>query len=455
MLRWKPTEFGYATMNSNELGPSAPSLPGFILFAVTGLTAIFVLLAMSRAGSRPGAFVIGAAWLRFVMSAFHTFTYRPLVAGMSANALGSLGLFALGLLMIDWRNLALRLLLPIYALILIALASAAVNGAGVVSGLVTVLTKYGYLIVISLSVYEAMRRTKNGSFMTSLLWAFAPLFIFQALSLALGISKHTETDETAASFIGGYNHEAAFSVALAGCLTVVCFTERLSKHVKFSLVVLCVASIFLANYRTTMVAITPLLLAYFGASSLRNFPMRDRPFVLSGVIMLAAIVLGLGSLLLSERFQDVAVAATGNFDFLKRPEHYSVDDTRLLSGRPHIWSMYIYGWLDGDFSNHLIGFGSESWANVFPLYAHNTLVNYLYEYGVIGAIGLLVLWISMLAAALRVQHPQKTVLVGAHASFLLLNMSTMPMWMIEGNLLYGIICGYTFYLLSLQQRRRP
>jgi hypothetical protein len=32
-------------------------------------------------------------------------------------------------------------------------------------------------------------------------------------------------------------------------------------------------------------------------------------------------------------------------------------------------------------------------------------------------------------------------------------MSTMPMWMIEGNILYGIICGYTLYLLSLQNKR--
>jgi hypothetical protein len=36
--------------------------------------------------------------------------------------------------------------------------------------------------------------------------------------------------------------------------------------------------------------------------------------------------------------------------------------------------------------------------------------------------------------------------------FLALNMGTMPMWMIEGNILYGIICGYTLYLLSLQGR---
>jgi hypothetical protein len=82
-------------------------------------------------------------------------------------------------------------------------------------------------------------------------------------------------------------------------------------------------------------------------------------------------------------------------------------------------------------------------------------VNYLYEYGIVEVIALLYLWLSMLMAALRVRHPHSGVLVGAHLSFLMLNMSTMPMWMIEGNILYGIICGYTLYLLSLQSAPRP
>jgi len=58
----------------------------------------------------------------------------------------------------------------------------------------------------------------------------------------------------------------------------------------------------------------------------------------------------------------------------------------------------------------------------------------------------------MLAAALRTRHPHTGVLVGAHLSYLVLNMSTMPMWMIEGNILYGIICGYTLYVLSLRSK---
>ena len=204
---------------------------------------------------------------------------------------------------------------------------------------------------------------------------------------------------------------------------------------------------------TVLVATAPLLAAYLGFGTLRRFPKRDQPFVVSALILFGCLIFGLISMALADRFQDVGVAASGQVNFFKPPEEYSLDESRLLSGRAQIWSTYIFGWLRGTTINHIFGFGPESWDRVYPLYAHNTLVSSLYEYGFWGVIGDLWLWFSMLAAALRVRHPQRGTLVGAHVSFIVLNMSTMPMWMIEGNLLYGVICGYTLYLLSLQGRR--
>jgi hypothetical protein len=288
--------------------------------------------------------------------------------------------------------------------------------------------------------------------MSSLLWAFAPVLLFQAFSVLFGISKATEAAIGSESYIGGYNHEAVFSVILATCMTVACFTERLNRYTKAGIILACIAGIVLANYRTTLVAIAPLIAMYFGSTWLQRFAVRDRPFIISALIVFAAIAFGLVSILFAERFQDVSVATSGHVNFFKPPEQYSVEESRLLSGRPRIWSMYVFGWLRGDFLHHLVGFGPESWSKVFPLYAHNTLINHLYEYGVLGVIALLFLWLSMLTAALRVRHPHRGTLLGAHFSFLLLNMSTMPMWMIEGNILYGIICGYTLYLLSLQSK---
>lgn len=438
-------------MISNELGSASPSLPAYLLYPVALLSLLIIVFVMTRMRDRAGAFVVGAAWLRYVMSAFHTITYRPLAAGMSANALASMGLFVVGLMNINLRHLQLRFLLPFYVLIALAIVSAFSNG-GVSPGLITVITKHGYLIVIILAVYGAMTRARAGDFMVAMLWSFLPAFVWQLMSIVFGYGKLTETDVTAMSYIGGYNHEAAFSVMLATCLTAACFATRINKTLKFAIIVVSVVGILLANYRTTLVAIAPLLLMYFAASSLRPFPTRDRPFVISALIVTGGIALGLLSLVFAERFNDVSVIGSGDVNFFKRPGEYTVDEGRLLSGRPFIWSSYIFAWIDGDLAEYVIGFGPESWNDTFPLYAHNTLVNYLYEYGVVGVVVILWVWFAMLASALRVRHPQGGVLVGAHLSFIVLNMATMPMWMIEGNILYGIICGYTLYLLSLQQK---
>lgn len=439
-------------MISNELGSASPALPAYLLYPVAFLSLLIILFVMARTRDRAAAFVIGAAWLRYVMSAFHTITYRPLVAGMSSNALASMAIFAVGLMNINLRHLQLRFLLPFYVLIALAVISAFGNG-GVSPGLVTAITKHGYLIVIILAVYGSMTRARAGDFMTSILWAFFPVFVWQLMSIVFGYGKLTETDVTAMSYIGGYNHEAAFSVMLATCLTAACFASKINRQLKFAIIVVCVAGIVLANYRTTLVAIAPLLLMYFTSSSLNRFPLRDRPFVVSALIVVGAVGLGVLSLLFAERFNDVTVVTSGDVNFFKPPSEYTVDEGRLLSGRPYIWSAYIFAWLDGDIAEYVIGFGPESWNDTFPLYAHNTLVNYLYEYGVVGVVIILWVWFSMLAAALRVRHPQAGVLVGAHLSYIVLNMATMPMWMIEGNILYGLICGYTLYLLSLQSKQ--
>jgi len=130
---------------------------------------------------------------------------------------------------------------------------------------------------------------------------------------------------------------------------------------------------------------------------------------------------------------------------MKRQSEYSEADKQLLSARGYIWSGYIYGYLDGTAKNHLIGFGPNSWRLVFDVYAHNTLISALYEYGPLGVLSMILLWTTMLMAAIRVRHGPRVSLVAAHLGFIILNMATMPHFMIEGDILYGIICGYTFH----------
>jgi hypothetical protein len=150
--------------------------------------------------------------------------------------------------------------------------------------------------------------------------------------------------------------------------------------------------------------------------------------------------------MLRDRFADLAVTLGNSGDLMKPQALYTDDERLLLSTRPYIWSGYIYAYLDGGTRNHLLGFGPDSWMTVFPVYAHNTLISQLYEYGVVGVGAIVLLWATMLACALQVKRGPRGKLLAAHVSFLLLNMATMPHWMIEGDILYGIVCGYTLYL---------
>ncbi|MGJ3628284.1 hypothetical protein AB5I41_17420 [Sphingomonas sp. MMS24-JH45] len=71
----------------------------------------------------------------------------------------------------------------------------------------------------------------------------------QLASIALGIAKPGETDG-ADSFIGGYNHEASFSVILTGMILVTCFIRDIRLPTKLAIIGYGFVMIFLANYRT-------------------------------------------------------------------------------------------------------------------------------------------------------------------------------------------------------------
>jgi hypothetical protein len=58
---------------------------------------------------------------------------------------------------------------------------------------------------------------------------------------------------------------------------------------------------------------------------------------------------------------------------------------------------------------------------------------------------------SGLVMAARAAANQRAILLAAHVSFLLLNMATMPMWQIEGLILYALLWGFTLYGVRLKR----
>jgi hypothetical protein len=430
---------------SEDIANVAPSLPGSVLYPTTALLTCLLLWVFWRTKSRIANFMLFAIWMRYMMSAFHTVTYASSPLGMSWNALGSCAIFILGFLLVDTRMLRLRFFLPVYAVMAVIIISGGVNHD--VSGTINAIVKYGYFLVLAIGTCEAIELYGEQRFLRVLLWAFVPLIVFQVLSVALGVSKATETDGSV-SFIGGYNHEAAFSIALATGFVVAAFAMRVNAVVKVAYLFASLAGLLLANYRTSILAIVPIVFAQFALGTTGMFPKNQRAAV--GVVMLT-VCLGCviaGALLFQNRFNDISVMLSSGGNFIKPPDEFTRGDVGLMSGRARIWSEYIYGYLSGSELQRLIGFGADSWVNVFTRYAHNTLISQLYEYGIAGVLALLYLWVSMFGAALRVRRGPRTKLVAAHLSFIVLNFATMPLWMIEGYIFYGVICGYTLYLLK-------
>jgi len=266
--------------------------------------------------------------------------------------------------------------------------------------------------------------------------------LLQICSIVLNVPKAGEADGSV-SYIGGYNHEQLFSMILAGCFVVASFATQIRRWVKVAVSMVSLVGIAIANYRTTILGMAPLVVAQLLSGVPAAMKASQRPFVRTAMIMFGVIGLVAVGTADPTRFADIGTVVSKGTSIIKPPETFSSDDRRVLSGRPYIWSNYIYAYEKGKPIQKVFGFGPDSWSTLFDFYAHNTLVSYLYELGVLGVAAILLLWGTMLAVAWRVQRTLRAQVLAAHASFFLLNMATMPHWQIEGNILYGLICGYT------------
>jgi hypothetical protein len=419
-------------------------MPAWLLYPATLLAILILTYPFYRVRSVIARYVLFALCFRYLASAHHDFTFEDSPIGISWNALGSSAIFLLGLVLIRTRHLLLTLLVPFYVVTAVVVLSALANHSIATS--IDVVVKFGYLIIITISVYESLGERGEERTMSLLLWAMLTPLLFQMLSVVFGIRKGVE-ELGSISYIGGYNHEAGFSTVLATGLVIACFATGLKVWARSAVLLTLLVGLLLANYRTTIIAFAPLAFVQFNADVISRFSPRVR--IIIGLVILGVSAVGLlvAAWFLRERFADLGTVFSEPGRLIKPPEFYTPDEKRLMSARPYIWAGYINAYLNGETKNFLLGFGPNAWVGKFPVYAHNTLVSTLYEYGIIGVCAMIGLWSSMFIAALRVKDGQKGKLLAAHASFLLLNMATMPHWTIEGNILYGIICGYTLYML--------
>jgi hypothetical protein len=422
------------------LEETSRSLPAWALHPATAVMLILMVRAALKTPHASGRLLIVIVWLRYVMQAYHELTYTS-IGGFSANAIASIAVCLAGGAIL-FRRLPELGRLPILVMLMITIGLSGLMNNALGPTLETLL-KWGYFGVVLLATIDCLRRDNDARILGLLLWAFAPALVYQALSVALHVSKATESDGSI-SYIGGFNHEAAFSIVLITCLSVTTLAPRLHPIARFGLLATCLLGVMIANYRTSLFAAGPIIVGFmiFGAAhGLR--PGRRVIVSLVGLLVLMGATIGANAVL-AERMGDVGAIAEQGGEIIKSPDEFTAEERKLLSGRVYLWNLYLQEYSAGSDRTLLLGYGADSWVEKFGLYAHNTLISYLYEYGFIGTLLLVMVWIGMIARACSVKDwTLRGQLVCTHIGFILLNMATMPFWMIEGLIFYGLLCGYT------------
>lgn len=420
---------------------------------VTAIISFWLVLGAIRScNNKFMAFFIFALWLRFFLAAFHSITYTSLAAGLSLTALASVFMAVVGFYIMPTRMFLLKRMLPFYVFGLAIIISGLYNNEFI--GLANVLVKWIYFLCITIAFYLSI---KISGLQETCRKALVPFFLpitLQICSILLGESKITDSDGQL-SYIGGYFHEAGFSMIIVGFMILVSLLPKNTIKFQSTLFLLGVFFIYLTNYRTAILAVLPVVAIYFFTTVDSKIEKKYRlPVYSIAVIVMMSLIMAFMSSQ-QERFNDLFVVAATWTDLIKAPIYFTEIEKDIFSGRISIWSEYIYAFGQSDFWNQLFGNGPESWSSVFEKYAHNTFISYLYEYGYFGLVSFGLFNVYLLISAWRIKnrniaHKIFFSIIG----FLILNLATMPLWALEGMIVYGILISVTFTNPAADQPRK-
>jgi len=392
-------------------------------------------------------FAVFAIFFRFALSAFHPFTFPPIVGPFSINALYSLLVVGLGFQFINYRLLLLRFLLPIYGLLLLIVISAIYNGS--LKESIQSLVKWLFFVVITLAIYESVVRVGRALVLEKLLMAFSVPIILQLICIPLGYNKPTE-DSNAISYIGGYNHEAVFSVMLVTALIMAALRLMVAPRPSFwwtAFPLLLAVQVAMANYRTNILSMLMPLLGFLYLHFLHKGLPLAKVGVALGVVAAFFVVATMDFTTLITRFSDISTVAESLGQLIKPPQFYTQFEQDYFSARVYFWSEYINAYVESNSVQHLIGMGADTWDKQFPKYAHNTLVSYLFELGMLGFLSLAFIFTRTLLLCLS--GPLTTYsaqLFLGFSGFIVMNMGTMPLWQIEGMILFAVLSAFAWEL---------
>ena len=417
---------------------AGPPLPNWFLLPATGFFAALTFYFIMRTRGRAARWLMFACWLRYTLSSLQAFTYNEAIPGLKWVALGSLVILGTGALVLEKRRFLSKAFYPVGLICGLMFMSAVINRAPM--NAFEPITRFLTFVLIAVALWQALE-TGGSSVLRRLLLVFIQPLTYQLASIALGIPKSGELDGSL-SYIGGYYHEELFSLIAATAFFVAVLAGQIGKRTRFIICVVALVSIFVANYRTTMLGILPIAAIALFTALPKAFEPSQRSLARLLVIVSGVALFGVGATLQADRFSDLSAISHAT-SLIKPPEQFTWDERKELSSRPYIWMNYVYAYAGAPPQQKLIGFGPDSWEGKMPNYAHNTLISFLYELGVAGVAAILLLWGTMFRLAWLADERSRNLLLGGHLSFLVLNLATMAHWQVEGNMLYGLLSGYT------------
>lgn len=429
------------------LDEQVPSFPLYVTVPMWAAALLPVSFWVWRLRDSYAAFLLLALWFRYAMATLHQYTYPSIILGLSPIALSSLATIAIGVVVVGPRDLLLRRLLPIYGVIAAILISAVANQAWL--GAINATFKWGYLTLFALVAYRAVQRRGSEQVFRALAVLYAVPIALQWLSVPWGL-KTTAIDGTS-FYIGGYESQQALSIIFLTFLLVTCFSSSLGIIAAFGRLAIVTVGLVLANYRTSLLAASLPASTLVISKLMPKFVPRQRLAALVLLTIVSAFALVALAVMERQRFSDLGVIYDEGTSLIKPPNYFAPEDRHLLSGRLYIWSQYIDAYLRGDLVNAVVGFGPETWVGRFTTYAHNTFVSYLYEYGLIGLAAFVWLLGLNVWAAVHVRSDRRPMLIACHLGFIVLNLSTMAIWTLEGSILYALILGQTWQLQAMKR----
>ena len=379
--------------------------------------------------------------IRFVLASFPNIAYPQIIGPFSLVSLYSIFLVGfIGIFFLS-NNIEVKKdssLLFIGSILILMVLAAIINSHYVQS--VASLVKWVMILLLTNLVFNAVKEDGAIKVLNAIGYSYLYPIMMLLASVILGVSKATENDGST-SYVGGFNHEAVFSVIILSGMFIFVLKAALQRRYLFMLanVLLMFILLFLVNYRTTILACLGMVMAV-GCLVFFKSSIGKKIMILFCSVFVFTIVGNLESSSIVERFQEIPQALANLSNFAVLPEFFDGDERRFFSGRIFFWSSYIHEALNGSIYQIWFGHGMDSWKGFFEKYAHNTFVSFFYEIGFVGVFLLLAFFVTLAIKAFKGEHwLAKVLLVGAIAAFIILNIATMPLWQIEGVIFLSIL----------------